>query len=209
MIVNVRFSLFVLVTSLAVTVSFQDLFAQGRSPGVEPHFQNAGQIGIGWVANVPTSFLGFSVLGMTPGVLGGAGLYADVKLTTGSPGNAPAFLPDVTPQQAELTFGDQFFADESDWFTLDLALVYAVTPEFAVYGGAGYSEETHYREYFDESETRGDFGFYWVADPDRTGSRTNVLGGVVMRITRFTVFQAGGQTNPSGVTVGLILTLAP
>jgi hypothetical protein len=208
MILKVRLSRFVLVGSVALTLPFEPLVAQGRSRAFEPHFKNAGQIGIGWVANVPTSYLGFSALGTTPSILGGLGLYADVKLTTGSPGSEPAFLPDVTPQEAELTFGDQLFRDESDWFTVDLALIYAITPEFALYGGAGYSEETHFRQYFDESETRGEFGFYWVGDADRTGSRTNVLGGAMMRVTRFTVFQAGGQTNPSGVTVGLILTLA-
>lgn len=208
MTVQMRRVVLMLGGCVSLTVPLANLCAQGRSARGEPHFTNAGQIGIGWVANVPTSFLGFSLLGLTPSLFGGAGLYADVKLTTGSPSNRENFLPDVTPEDAELTFGDANFSDRSDWITVDLALVYAVTPEFAVYGGGGYSDRTFYREYFDASETRGDFGFYWVADDDMSGPRANALGGVLMRVTRFTVFQAGGQTNPRGITVGVVLTLA-
>ena len=171
------------------------------------HFRSGFQVGVGWVANVPTSYLGFSVMPVTPSLFGGAGLYADVKLTNDSPKNDVGFLSGVTVEDAELTFGDRLFSDHSDWVTVDLALVYAVAPELVLYGGAGYSKETHYREYFDEAEERGNFGFYWVADPADTGTRVNILGGAIMRLNRYVSFQVGGQTKPVGVNVGVVLTL--
>lgn len=202
MAVNVRLSVFLCVAVVGLMLPLSSLSGQR----LDAHFKGGYQMGFGWVANVPTSYLGFSVMGLSP-ILGGAGLYADFKLTTGSPGNAADFLGNITPEEAELTFGDRLFSEESDWVTVDLALVYAITPELAVYGGAGYSDEKHYREYFDESETRGEFGFYWVADPGNTGTRVNLLGGALMRVNRFAAFQAGGQTQPRGVNVGVILTL--
>ena len=96
-----------------------------------------------------------------------------------------------------------------DWTTIDFGVVYAITQEFAVYGGAGYSKETHYRQYFDNSQTRGDFGFYWVADPAASGTRINVLGGALVRFSRFLVFQLGGESAPQAVNVGVTLMFAP
>lgn len=202
MAILARLSLCLCVASLSLTLPATSLSGQRLAQ----HFKSGYQLGVGWVANVPTSYLGFSAMAFTP-ILGGAGLYADVKLTTGSPSNGPGFLDDVTPEQAEFTFADRLFGDESDWVTIDLALVYAITPEFALYGGGGYSDQKQYLEYFDESETRGEFGFYWIADPANTGTRVNLLGGMMMRVNRFAAFQAGGQTQPRGVNVGVILTL--
>lgn len=184
------------------------LQGQGMGPGVGD-LRAATYVGIGYVANVPTTFLGFSALVTTPRFLGGAGLYADFKLTTGSPGDSPYYLPNVTVADAEFTFGDQMFSKESDWVSVNLAMVYAITGELALYGGAGYSKREHYRQYYDETLTRGDLGFYWVSDPDNSGTRVNVLGGALLRVTRFALFQLGVESQPLGADVGVVLTFAP
>jgi hypothetical protein len=166
-------------------------------------------LGIGYVANVPTTFLGFSALAVTPKLFGGAGLYADVKLTTKSPGDDPYYLPGVSVTDAEVTYGDVLYEEKSDWLTINGALVYAITQELAVYGGLGYAKKTHYRQYFDDSQTRGNFGFYWIADPGASGTRVNALGGALVRITRFVVFQLGAESQPPGANVGFAITFHP
>lgn len=183
------------------------LLAQGKRVGAS--LRAAPHLGIGYVASVPITALGFSGLYISPKLFGGAGVFADVKLTTGSPGNSPYFLPGVTVEQAAVTFGDRLYEQSSDWTTVDVGVVYAVTGEFALYGGAGYSKETHYREYFDDTQTRGNFGFYWVADPAGSGTRINGLGGALVRLSRFLMFQLGVQSAPTAANVGMTLTFSP
>jgi hypothetical protein len=171
-------------------------------------FRTRPAFGVGYVATIPVTPLGFSALVVTPRLLRGAGLYADVKLTTKSPGSDPYYLPDVTVDQAEVTYNDLLVEQKSDWVTIDLAMVYAVTGDFAIYGGAGYSKEKHYRQYYDASKTRGDFGFYWIADPAASGTRVNVLGGAVARVGRFFYFQMGVESEPRAVNLGLTVMIA-
>jgi hypothetical protein len=190
--------------SLAGTI----LQAQAGRPPVRG-LRASTHLGIGYVANVPTTFLGFSALAVTPKLFGGAGLYADVKLTTKSPGDDPYYLPGVSVTDAEVTYGDVLYEEKSDWLTINGALVYAITQELAVYGGLGYAKKTHYRQYFDDSQTRGNFGFYWIADPGASGTRVNALGGALVRITRFVVFQLGAESQPPGANVGVAITFHP
>jgi len=190
--------------SLPVTV----LRAQAGRPRVAG-LRTSSHLGLGYVANIPTTFVGFSALGITPKLFGGAGVYADIKLTTKSPGDDLYYLPGVTVNDAEVTYGDMLYEEKSDWVTVNGALVYAVTQELAVYGGLGYSKETHYRQYFDASQTRGNFGFYWISDPSGSGTRINALGGALMRVTRYFVFQLGAESQPAGANVGVAITLHP
>jgi hypothetical protein len=178
----------------------------GRLAG--PGFRTRPAFGVGYVATIPVTPVGFSALLVTPRLLHGAGLYTDVKLTTHSHASDPSYLPDVTVEQAEFTFGDRVVEQKSDWVTIDLAMVYAVTGDFAVYGGAGYSREKHYRQYYDASKTRGDFGFYWIADPAASGTRVNVLGGALARVGRFFYFQMGAESEPRAINLGLTIMIA-
>jgi hypothetical protein len=56
---------------------------------VVPDLKNTAYLGLGYVANVPHAFAGGAVLAMSPGILGGAGLYADVKFSPSTPARAP------------------------------------------------------------------------------------------------------------------------
>ena len=167
--------------------------------------RNTAHIGVGYVASIPITPLGFSALGVTPKILGGTGLYVDFKLTTSSPSSNANYDPNLTIQDAEFVYGDRLFDDKSDWKSFNLALVYAVSGEFLLYGGAGYSKEERYREYWDDEANRGDDqGFYWISDPEGSGDRVNVLGGAIFRLARMVMFQIGGQTEPRSANVGVI-----
>ncbi|HXG95799.1 MAG TPA: hypothetical protein VNJ06_01660 [Gemmatimonadales bacterium] len=166
-------------------------------------------VGIGYVANIPATFLGVSSFFVSPRILGGMGLYADFKRTTRSPGKSPYYLPTVSVMDAEVTYGDRLYLEQSDWTTINTGLLYAVTKEFAFYGGLGYAREKHYRQYYDQSGTRGEFGYYWVADPAQSGTRVNAMGGGLIRLTRFALFQLGAEARPAGANVGLSVAFHP
>jgi hypothetical protein len=195
--------------SLAVamlTIRAGHLDAQARRPMV-PDLRNSSLLGVGYVASIPGTFLGFSALALTTSLFGGAGLYADVKFSPTDLANDPYFLDGVTVDEAEITYGDFLAEERSNWLSVSVAAVYAVAPEFGLFAGAGYTRERHYRQYFDDSQTRGEFGFYWIADPDASGNRVNALGGAFFRLSRYVLLQFGGQTQPRGVLAGVTLTL--
>lgn len=172
-----------------------------------PSFRGRPYLGVGYVASIPDAFLGAAVLTLTPKILGGAGLYADVKLSGSTPASDPEYEPTITVNQADNVYLDQLYMHKSTWRVVDVALVYVLTPELAAYAGAGYAKETHYRQYFDASRTRGFAGFYWISDPAASGTRVNALGGLLLRAGRFLSFQMGVESKPPGVDVGAMLTL--
>lgn len=172
-----------------------------------PHLRNSSYVGVGYVASIPYAHVGFDLLTLTPKVLGGAGLYADVKFTPSSPSHEPYYDPTITVDQAQNQFGDFLVEQRSVWVSANLAVVYAVTKELAVYAGAGYSTEHHYQEYHDDTETRGLQGFYWIPDPAASGHRVNALGGVFLRASRYMLFQAGVGARPRGAEAGVTFTL--
>lgn len=186
----------------------QNLHAQARAlSGL--NLKATSYVGIGYVANIPATFLGVSSFFVSPRILGGMGLYADFKRTTRSPGKSPYYLPTVSVMDAEVTYGDRLYLEQSDWTTINTGLLYAVTKEFAFYGGLGYAREKHYRQYYDQSGTRGEFGYYWVADPAQSGTRVNAMGGGLIRLTRFALFQLGAEARPAGANVGLSVAFHP
>jgi hypothetical protein len=175
-----------------------------RAQGLIPDMRNSSRVGVGYVANIPNTFVGFTALGMTPKLFGGAGVYADVKFTTGSTSSDPYYLSNISVQQADDTFADQLFEEQSDWLSINFALVYALGRELAVYGGAGYTRERRYRQYFDDSQTRGQLGWYWISDSAASGDRVNLLGGAFFRLGRSIMLQTGVEAQPRGATIGFM-----
>jgi hypothetical protein len=169
--------------------------------------KNSAYLGLGYVANVPNTFVGVSAVMTTPKLLGGAGLYADFKSSASTRSKDATFDPATTPSQATLQYGDELFSDESTYVSANMALVYAITPEFALYGGAGYTHRSLYQYYYDDSETRGEFGWYWVRDPEQSGGQVNFLGGGLFRLGSRFLFQGGVESQPVGATIGFVLTL--
>lgn len=171
-----------------------------------PDLKNSTHLGVGYVTSMPDIFVGITALGLTPALLGGAGLYADVKFSHDSPGDDPYYRDDISVDDAEITYGDQLLREKSTWLTVNFAVVYSLSRDFALYAGGGYLREEHYREYYDDQLERGNLGFYWVLDEAASGTRVNVLGGGLFRASRFLLFQVGMESRP-GVMVGVMLTL--
>ena len=124
------------------------------------------------------------------------GLYADLKLSVDSPRKEESCCP-YTLDEAE-AFGDQLFQDKSAWRSFDVAIVRVVGPQLAVYAGGGASRERAYRQYFDQTRTRGNFGAYWVEDTEASGTRVNVLGGLIFHASRNLMFVFGGELERIG-----------
>lgn len=176
---------------LAAAVITSPVAAQGEST----------QFGIGYAANAPLQLLGVSGHVVFPHA-GGIGLYLDAKMPRDRIGSRSSFRGDVTVERAEQVYGDRFFREEDSWRTVNGGLVRPVTPALMVYAGAGASERTRYVEYQDTTGTRGERSFYWVEDPDRSGTEINVLIGAFFRISRIVLVQLGFETAPRGLTVG-------
>jgi hypothetical protein len=171
-----------------------------------PDLRSSTTLGLGYVVSIPNTFIGFSTMLLTPKVLGGAGLYADVKFSHSSPKDDEFYVEGESVESAE-AYGDFFLKGESEWLSVNLALVYAVTRELGLYAGGGYGRKRRYREYYDTTLNRGFEGFYWVYDEADSGNRVNALGGLLIRAATNFVIQIGGETRPAGATVGAMFTL--
>ncbi len=125
MVTHVRALIALVLTLAGLSLPVTVLRAQAGRPRVAG-LRTSSHLGLGYVANIPTTFVGFSALGITPKLFGGAGVYADIKLTTKSPGDDLYYLPGVTVNDAEVTYGDMLYEEKSDWVTVNGALVYAV-----------------------------------------------------------------------------------
>lgn len=171
-----------------------------------PGFGEVPYLTVGYAADAPSQLLGFGVT-ILPVALDGWGVYGDVKWSLDSPADRSSFDPSLSSQEAQGSLGDDLQRVESEWTTLNLAVARAMTPDLALYLGAGYAWETVYHEYLDETRERGTLGFYWVEDQVASGNRVNVLGGMLLRFGRHLVFQVGGEASPGGFTVGAGLAL--
>lgn len=163
-------------------------------------FGGVPQWSVGYVVNAPDQMLGFSTMFLGPPI-GSWGLYVDAKFSLEDPTRRLGYDPTTSVDQAE-EMGDAYFSNESDWTSVNVGAVRAVTGSLAVYAGVGYSREKAYREYFDSARGRGEFGFYWIDDDGGSGSRINVFGGAWLRAMGNLMFQFGGELAPRGFTVG-------
>jgi len=160
--------------------------------------------GVGYVVDAPSQLNGIGGFVFGPR-LGGWGVYLDAKRTHESRRNESGFVDDITVAEAETEFRDRGMGADDHWTGVNAAVVRVVSGGLAVYGGAGYAKKTAFRRYYDETQTRGVFGTYWLEDPADSGARLNVLGGGLFRATRRLVFQFGFETAPVGASVGVYL----
>jgi hypothetical protein len=171
----------------------------------DPGLRGRTHVGVGYAVNLPRQMFGLHGVVMSPG-FGGWGLYADYKKTTGPIEDDPLFEPGITVEQA-IAFNDFPLTEESEWESFNFAVVRIMSPALALYAGAGRSEETVYRRFFDETEARGTSGVYWAEDPRVSGTRLNVLGGAMFRAHQNFLFHFGVESAPTGATVGVTLLL--
>jgi hypothetical protein len=163
------------------------------------------RFGAGYVVNAPRMMAGGGLYGITP-ILGGLGLYVDVKAGVDSPRKKSNFNASLTAQQVDNQFGDMFFTGKSTWQSFNAALIRPVTAELMLYLGGGWARHTDYALYYDRQQVRGLDGYYWVEDPQTSGGQANVMGGLILRLGANVNAMFGGETAPKGFTVGLFLT---
>lgn len=164
-----------------------------------PSFERSTHLSVGYVANVPDQFLGISVMTVGP-AWRGWGLYADFKQSTDSPADDPTFEAGTTASDAQLAGAE--FTNESDWTTFNIALVRALTPDFALYAGGGYSKRTVYRE-FQRNPGLDGSPFFWIRDDGVQQDHMNLTGGAFLRVIGPFIFQIGFETAPGGATAGV------
>lgn len=160
------------------------------------------RIGVGFTANVPDQLVGGSVHFLS-GRFGGLGLYADVKLDMESPEDDPGFTDNITPREVEETRNHRLFDSDASVTSVNVALMRALSPQFTLYAGAGYSDVTEYVQYWDESGDTGDFGYYWVEDEENSAGKVNLLGGAMFQLGESFAIQMGAESKPAGFTFGV------
>lgn len=160
--------------------------------------------GVGYVVDAPSQLNGIGGFVFGPR-LRNWGVYVDAKRTHESRRDEAGFVDDITAEQAEGEHGDRFMGGDNHWTSINAAIVRVMSGSLAVYGGAGYGKKTAFRRYYDETQTRGAFGTYWLEDPVDSGTRVNILGGAFFRASRRLVFQFGFEAAPVGASVGAYL----
>ena len=160
------------------------------------------RFGVGYTANAPEMLAGASGFVILP-ALGGIGLYLDAKVNPDSPRKDDTFLEGRTALQIEDEVAGVRFQDSKDSYrSFNVAVLRPVTPSLMLYAGAGISQMTRYREYFDPAEEMGLAGYFWVEAPDEKETFVNGLAGALLRISSLMSLQTGFETNPKGFTVG-------
>lgn len=159
-------------------------------------------IGIGYVANAPNMLLGGAAIAAWD-VLGGLGLYVDAKFSHDPPSRSGF----VDGTLADVGEGDRFFRAESGWRSFNVALLRPVTDELVLYLGGGVTREEAFEQFYDDSEERGEFGYYWLEDEEASGNRANVVGGAFFRFADWLLFQVGFDAEPVAMNIGAMYRL--
>jgi hypothetical protein len=103
----------------------------------------------------------------------------------------------------EATRNDRLFDLEASVTSVNLALMKSLSPQFTLYGGAGYSDVKEYRQYWDEEQEVGFAGYYWVPDEEASGPKVNLLGGAFFQLGESFAIQMGAESAPAGFTLGV------
>jgi hypothetical protein len=172
--------------------------ASAQAPASD--FTTSPHVLVGYVANAPNIFVGGGAMLLQPR---GVGFFADVRTTWDSPSDRAGFMPGITADEAFARYGDFRTGSANDWLSINAGLTRVLTPELAVFAGAGYVQRRAFEEFWDDSLERGEFGYYWVEDDVFTGPGVNVLAGLVFRAGRNLAFQLGGELLPLGATIGV------
>jgi hypothetical protein len=152
---------------------------------------------LGFSANVPKQFLGFSLCTLRPHKVG---LYVDIKAGIPFVEGSDSYYDNISIWQAE-DWGDHLVSKQSHWISLNVGGTFVISSAVACYFGGGYSHRADYREYYDEFHILGEDGHYMI--DDGSASRANFLGGLLVQADRTWGLQFGAESAPRGVTLGV------
>lgn len=172
------------------------------APAASQLFETAPTIlSVGYVTNTPNMFFGVG------GSLlhGDWGIYVDYKWSHDDPRSDQQFIENWTPAQVTSEFPDDQLVRTFDrWRSFNVALVRRLGA-YAVYVGAGQANGDQFVEYRSEELDRGYGGYYWLEDGEADTTEANILFGGMFQIMPSLIVQLGYETQPGGVTVGVML----
>lgn len=151
--------------------------------------------GIGIASNVPEQPIGLEVRGVD---------YKSVSYflqgKVGSPVPSAKTYEDISQD----TFNDAQIDSKNQKISVSAGLTYGVTRTFHLWGGLGFTSETHYIKLQDPYDILGSSdGEYWVNGSDGTTTKLKVVGGVGMTFGQNWYALIGGEYNPVGVNLGV------
>lgn len=165
------------------------------------------QFGIGFVANAPDAMTGVGGYVVFP-QYGGFGIYVDAKFDYDNPSDLEEFEAGLTPTQVQADWeGATILEYQSSYRSFNIALVKAVSPYLMAYAGGGIAQRSRFWEFEESSWTLGRGGIFWVEAPEEKETRTNMMIGLIMRLSSRISSQFGFETQPRGITAGISLRL--
>jgi len=171
-----------------------------------PGFNSGTRLILGYAANIPNQYLGFTFGFSRPRTWG---LFLEYKMDLTTLEIAPYLSENLTVEDVE----DIFYADtlkdsRYSWISVNGGITWPINDRFCSYLGLGASFHKAYRQYR-EPYTGGISadGSYWVRDDANSTVNFNATGGVYCKLGRYFYLQLGGDIRPLGLAVGLGLAL--
>lgn len=104
-------------------------------------------------------------------------------------------------------YGHLHFATDENWISVSAGLIKGLSRRVLIYSGAGLSQYSEYRKYYDDEGILGKNGDYWIKDHGQSDLKANFLFGVFVILDSAKVGQIGVETEPFGITFGFGLIL--
>jgi hypothetical protein len=155
----------------------------------------------GYSASIPKEVLGVCVLITRPT---GVGLYLDVKTSAPVIYVSDDFYDDISVSQAEAS-GDRLLDENDSWISAHVGVTWTWSARVAAYMAAGYSVNTAFRQYYDESHVLGEEGRYWVEEGD--SGHVSLMVGYLVNVGEAWGLQVGAEALPLGLTLGVFWVL--
>jgi hypothetical protein len=168
-----------------------------------PGFNSGNRIMLGYGANIPNQYLGFTLAFARPRTWG---LFLEYKMNVTSLDIAP-YLTDYSVQHVEEVFRDTLKDQRSSWITVNGGVTRPLNDHLCAYLGLGLSFREAYRQYRDPYGALGDNGYYWIKDGANSTVNLNLTGGLYWKLGRYFYLQLGGDLKPLGLAAGLGLAL--
>lgn len=165
------------------------------------------QFGVGYVGNAPDMMAGGSAHVIFP-TAGGIGLYVDMKFDQSSPTEERGYDPNVTSLEVAGMEGSHHVETDESWKSFNVALIRPLNSSLWVYAGGGVAKLIRYDLYDVDPEAGiGVGGVAWLENPATAETRTNLMVGIMMRLSSRLSSQFGYETQPDGVTIGVSVRL--
>jgi len=165
-----------------------------------PGFNSGTRLILGYTANIPNQYVGFTLGFSRPRTWG---IFLDYKMNTTSLDIAP-YLYDYTPEYVNTIYWSDTLKDHSSsWISVNAGMTRPLNDRFCSYLGLGISFRKAYLQYYEPQGNNGDNGYYWINDDANSTVNLNVTGGVYCKLGRYFYLQLGGDIRPLGLVAGL------